>query len=210
LYRPKSKPRRKSKFTKKLLLLIIIVLVLFNLDNIGRILYPLPYKDTIFNYADRYGLDRSLLAAVIRTESNFRPGAVSPKGAIGLMQIMPDTGQWAAQKSGIGNFSRDRLFEPEYNISIGAWYLADLQREFNGNITLMLAAYNGGRGNVKKWLDAESQNNPSQGLEKVPFPETRQFVRKVLWYRKVYGYLYIDKIARTESKLLPDQQLVHQ
>jgi soluble lytic murein transglycosylase len=146
-------------------------------------------------------LERSLLAAVVKTESNFQSGAISPKGAIGLMQVMPDTGKWAAQKSNIGNFTTDRLFEPEYNISIGAWYLADLKREFNGELTLMLAAYNGGRGNVKKWLNDEYHNNPKQSLEKVPFPETRQFVRKVLWYRKVYGYLYEDKTIRTESKL---------
>ncbi len=192
MFRPRRRPR-KGKFFKRLLLFIILIYVLFHLGDIGRMLYPLPYKDTIFYYADANDLDRFLLAAVVKTESNFDPLAVSPKGAVGLMQVMPDTGKWAAQKSGIGGYSNDRLFDPEYNISIGSWYLADLKSEFNGDVVLMLAAYNGGRGNVKKWLEKENWTGRTGNLEQVPFPETRQFVRKVIWYRKVYGYLYGDK-----------------
>lgn len=184
------RPRKKNRIKRNLLITIVLIIILYNIGNIGRAFYPIQYKDIIFSEARNNGMDPFLMAAIVKTESNFNNLAVSPKGARGLMQIMPDTGSWVAKQGGIPDYSPARLFEPAYNIRIGGWYLADLNEEFNGNTILVLAAYNGGRGNVKKWISREDWNIQSQNLDQIPFPETRQFVRKVLWYQKVYTYLY--------------------
>ena len=160
-----------------------------NAGKIARTFYPFTYRETIFHYAGQYNLDPFLIAAVIKTESNFNPRAVSPRGARGLMQIMPETGEWAAQKLGQSKFSSDLLFDPEVNIRLGSWYLADLFKEFGGDPILVLAAYNGGSANVKQWLQQGSWNR-RENIDKIPFPETRQFIRKVIWNHRVYRYLY--------------------
>jgi soluble lytic murein transglycosylase len=131
-----------------------------------------------------------LLVAVIKTESNFKPQALSAKGARGLMQIMPETGRWVALQIGQIEFKVEQLDEPEVNICLGSWYLAELKREFYGNTILALAAYNGGRENVSRWLQQKQWVGELTDLDSLPFPETRQFIRKVLWNHKVYQYLY--------------------
>lgn len=189
--------RRRSGFRKlkrRILFLLLALLLLFNLDHIARLYYPFPYREQINFHAAQHHLDPCLLAAMIKVESNFDQKAVSSQGARGLMQIMPDTGLWIAQKAGIANFDVDRLFEPDTSIRLGAWYLADLSREFHGDTVLVLAAYNGGRGNVKAWLD-KKQLDGAQPIETIPFPETRLYVRKVLLNQAIYRYLYQEADA---------------
>lgn len=158
----------------------------------GRIIYPLPYHDIIFYHAQKNDLNPYLLAAIIKTESNFNPRALSAKGARGLMQVMPKTGRWVALQTGQSELKIEQLYEPEMNVCLGAWYLADLKREFYGNTILALAAYNGGRKNVSRWLQQKQWAGELTDLKLLPFPETRQFIRKVLWNYKVYHYLYKD------------------
>lgn len=179
-----------KKRIRRFALVILLLLLLLNAPAIGRFFYPFPYRDIINHHAARYGLDPLLLAAIIKTESNFHPLATSPKGARGLMQIMPKTGAWVAEEVGIEHFHADILYDPETNICVGAWYLSDLFREFNGDIVLVLAAYNGGRGNVKKWLAEQKNKNSSSLPEQFPFPETRNYVKKVLYTYKIYKILY--------------------
>ncbi|MGQ9824170.1 MAG: lytic transglycosylase domain-containing protein [Desulfotomaculales bacterium] len=174
---------------RKLFLLALIFLFLANAGKIVRAVYPFAYRETINYYAGQYNIDPCFIAAVIKAESNFNPRAVSPRGARGLMQVMPETGMWAAQQVGQEEFSAEQLFNPEINIRLGSWYLADLSREFNGNPVLVLAAYNGGRANVREWL-AEGNLSRGQDIDRIPFPETRQFIRKVLWNYRVYRFLY--------------------
>lgn len=175
-----------------LLLVVAVVLLGFALHRwIWRSLYPLPYRDTIFHFAEENRLPPLLVAAVIRVESRFRPQATSPVGARGLMQVMPETGRWAAEQLGLPTFNPDMLYQPETNIRIGAWYLGQLRREFNQDLILALAAYNGGRGNVRDWL---SQNPAASYRPKdIPFPETRDYVQRVLQdylrYRRIYPHL---------------------
>lgn len=106
------------------------------------------------------------------------------------MQIMPDTGVWAAQQMGLDDFSPDQLFDPEINIAIGVWYLALLIRQFDGNEVLAVAAYNGGRTNVLRWLDEGIWSGERQSAASIPFPETRGYVQKVFstydWYLRVW------------------------
>ncbi|MEW5921778.1 MAG: lytic transglycosylase domain-containing protein [Bacillota bacterium] len=156
----------------------------------SRLLYPLPYKEIIVEHSHRYNLEPQLVAAVIRVESNFHSGAVSAKGARGLMQIMPETGAWAAAQVGMNDFAPEKLFDPLVNISLGTWYLQDLYRNFSGNTYAALAAYNGGRGHVKRWLEEGIWDGSRENLEDIPFAETRIFVLKVEKAYRRYHQLY--------------------
>ncbi len=178
------------KMTRRLLFILFLALLIFNLDTVGRFFYPFPYRDTTTYYAGIYSLDPLLLAAIMKAESGFNSKAVSDRGARGLMQIMPDTGQWIARQLGEQNFDPDRLFEPETSINMGAWYIADLKKEFNNNTVLVLAAYNGGRGNVREWLSGTGLSGDSSDIERIPFEETRLYVQKVLKYYRFYSILY--------------------
>ena len=182
--------RKKRLRPRNLIILIILIIAVLNTNNIFRMAYPMPYEETIHQEAAANALDPYLLAAVIKTESDFRADAVSPKGAVGLMQIMPETGQWIALQSGMSDFTQDMLFEPEVNIRLGAWYLANLYEEFDNQTVTTLAAYNGGRGNVNKWLAETKWTGELRTLDSVPYIETRNFVRKVLWHEKLFRYLY--------------------
>jgi soluble lytic murein transglycosylase len=172
-------------------ILVIVVGVLALYNNISwfmKYLYPLKFKNSIVRHSGDYGVDPYLVAAVIKVESGFSPQVVSDKGAVGLMQVMPETAAWAAEKMGIEDFDVDDLEHPDINIKIGTWYLATLLKEFNWDVTLALAAYNGGVGNVRNWL----KNGQLKGgkEEKIPFVETRSFVARVKtayrWYRRLY------------------------
>ncbi|MGB9661254.1 MAG: lytic transglycosylase domain-containing protein [Moorellaceae bacterium] len=168
-------------------LLVAAVIVLFK--PAARLFYPLAYRDTVFSYAQANGLDPLLVMAVMRTESKFYPLAVSATGARGLMQLMPETAQWVAARLKI-EFQPERLFEPEFNLLLGTWYLAYLLREFNGNLGAALAAYNGGKENVKEWLQSGVWSGSPADLQKIPFSETREFVYQVLRDYRVYRLLY--------------------
>lgn len=181
--------RRKFRGVR-LFVVALLVLLFLNAGDIGRLFFPVPYRQAIFSQAAGAGVDRCLLAAMIKTESNFNPGAVSKKGARGLMQVMPETGRWVAGQKGINNYSHDLLFNPEKNIEIGAYYVGHLLEEYNGSTVMMLGAYNAGTGNVKKWVEQGQWNGDKSKVDRIPYPETRQFIRKVLFYQQVYSYLY--------------------
>lgn len=175
-----------------LFLLALYVLVVSS-PFFSRLIYPLVYKELIVEHARRHNLEPQLVAAVIRVESNFYSEAESPKGARGLMQIMPQTGAWAAAQAGINDFTPDQLFDPWTNIYLGTWYLHDLKRSFNENIYAVLAAYNGGRGHVKRWLEEGVWDGSRENLEDIPFAETRSFVLKVERAYRRYLELYKDE-----------------
>lgn len=161
-----------------------------------RYLYPYPYQELVELYAKANGVDSALVASVIMNESRFQNDARSPRGAIGLMQIMPETAQWIAFQLGDDNFSLEKLREPETNIRYGVWYLAELQREFAGNNILALAAYNAGRGTVRDWIEEGDWPWTFHALDKIPYPETRSYVKNVLQNRIRYEKLYSGKHER--------------
>lgn len=170
------------------LLLLTAVAVLLA-KPAARLVYPFPYRESILHYAGQNGLDPLLVLALVRTESKFYPLAESVTGARGLMQIMPETGRWVAGRLR-EEFDPERLFEPDYNLRLGTWYLAHLIGEFQGNLPAALAAYNGGRHNVEAWLGRGLWDGSTEALDKIPFPETREFVRQVLRDYRVYRFLY--------------------
>lgn len=173
---------------------LLVVLCLFAGAFLARsllfALYPFPYRQTIVDVARANGVSPYLVAAVIRAESRFRPNVVSDKGAVGLMQLLPDTSAWAAERMGMTHFTPADLTKPETNIAIGTWYLAELQREFGGNLVAALAAYNGGRKNVHDWLNSGRWDGKADDLEGIPFGETRAFVKRVSANYHVYYWLY--------------------
>ncbi len=140
--------------------------------------YPLKYEDLIVKYADEYEIDPYFVAAVINTESGFDTQAVSGAGAMGLMQVMPETGEWIAGKLKLEAFNKDMLLDPETNIEMGCWYLSFLKERFPNEQTVM-AAYNAGHGKVKEWLDDAQYSSDGAALDAIPFKETENYVKKV-------------------------------
>jgi soluble lytic murein transglycosylase len=188
----------KSRNLLLLALLLAVALVFMNIKQIGGHFYPLKYHETVTRHARENGLDPLLVTAIIKVESNFNPGAVSPRGAVGLMQLMPETARWAAAKRG-ESFEPALLVDPETNIRLGTWYLAFLQHEFK-DLVLALAAYNGGRTNVKKWLEEQTWTGRAADVDQIPFPETRAFIRKTIWTYRAYRYLYREADPGSRSE----------
>ena len=150
----------------------------------ARLLYPLRYEEIIDGHAANYRLDPALLAAVIYQESKFRADAKSTSGAIGLMQLLPDTAQGIADRTGGSRFVVDDLYNPELNVRYGAWYLRHLLDKYDSE-QLALAAYNAGQTNVDEW------RRLGIGIQ---FPETRAYVDKVEELRKLYRRIYGDRL----------------
>lgn len=140
--------------------------------------YTLDYKELIEKYSAEYKLDPYFVAAIIHTESGFDPDAVSKVGAIGLMQIMPETGEWIAGKLKKENFKTDALYDPETNIEMGCWYLNFLQERFD-SLPVMMAAYNAGHNKVKEWLADLQYSQDGKTLTSIPYEQTDNYVKKV-------------------------------
>ena len=159
-----------------------------------RFVYRWPYQNEIVTYAKRNNMDPFLIAAVIKNESEFKPGAVSPVGAIGMMQIMPETGEWIAKQMGLDGYSIDSLYNPGINIRMGCWYLSELKYEFKDNLLLMMMAYNAGRGNTHGWMAANGWDYTFGEIKEIPYTESRNYVASVLHDRDEYYRLYKDKM----------------
>ncbi len=144
--------------------------------------YRVEYRELITRYAHINELPPELVAAVIYTESRFTPDAESPRGAVGLMQLMPDTAAWVAEQQGTQVHD---LRDPEENIRLGTWYLRYLRTRFTSP-EMALAAYNAGHGHVEDWLEAAQAANVSLSVEAIPFPETREFVKSVTGREEAY------------------------
>lgn len=159
-------------------------------DSWDRIIYPLEHKDSITKAARRYAIDPYLITAIIYEESKFDSASESKVGAIGLMQIMPNTGKWIAEKQG-QQFVTDDLYRPEINIDMGCWYYRFLWTKYKDE-RLALAAYNSGYKNVDRWLKEGDHSSVDEVIAKIPFKETRVFVQRVQKSKKVYERLYPD------------------
>jgi soluble lytic murein transglycosylase len=190
------KERRPPRRTTALLAAVVLLCGLWwEADNIRRtFLNPLLYEAEIKNCAREYELDPWLIAAVIKNESGFKAGVISRRGALGLMQIMPETGGWIAGKLDWPDFEPKLLLEPMINIRLGCWYLQDLRRQFKDREELVIAAYNAGRGQVETWLSEQDWDGAD--TSGIPFAETREYVRRVLSdkenYRRLYKHIWLE------------------
>lgn len=183
----------KRRLRKILFIALILIAVIVILDNVAMSIYPVKYKNIVIKYSEMYGIDPFLVFSIIKVESSFIPDAVSSKNARGLMQITEKTGSWGAEKIKLANYSTNQLFDPETNIEIGCWYLSVLYKEFKST-DLVLAAYNGGSGNVSKWLKDSSLSKDGKSLSKIPFKETELYVKKVRNCYEIYKKLYENRI----------------
>ncbi|CAM3882039.1 lytic transglycosylase domain-containing protein [Cohnella lubricantis] len=191
----KKNSNAKSKRRRVVLLLLIIIVGLLFIQSewLGRTIYPIYYKEEIKQSAELYELDPLLIASIIRVESNYKPRAVSPKGAIGIMQLMPDTAEWILSHDNFGSISLDDIGrQPEAGIRIGTWYMKDLLRQFDGNLVVSLAAYNAGPGKVRQWLKDRTWDGKAESVADIPYGETRQYVQKVLHYYNKYKEVHKD------------------
>lgn len=183
--------RRNKRRWPVRILCILLVLALILAGGYAYLLvrYPLEYEDMIRTYAAEFDLEPAFVAAVIWAESSFRAEIQSGAGAVGLMQIMPETGAWIAGKLELAEFSRQQLTDPSINIRMGCWYLAYLERRFDGHTLSMLAGYNAGPKNVEKWQAQLPEGSVLQA-EDIPFAETQQYVQRVERVQKIYERLY--------------------
>jgi len=175
---------------KKLLFIFSIFLLCILATYLtARLLFPIRHMDVIIANAGE--IEPALALAVIMAESSFNPDAVSRAGAEGLMQIMPATAQDMARRMGIQDFNPQDIWQPDVNIAIGMYYLNWLYNRYDGDTTLMLAAYNAGIGRVDAWLRNPDLSGCGTALDVIPFPETDNYVRRIGQFRRVYRVLLI-------------------
>jgi len=172
---------------------VVLLMPLFRraVNDLGL---PLSYADVIRQQAADKHLDPALIAAVIYAETKFDPRP-SSAGAEGLMQILPQTADYLAHKSGATNFQLSDLGTPAVNIAYGSYYLRYLLDEYGDNEMLALAAYNGGESNVTRWVTSERAEGRPLTVSEIPFPETRAYVIKVMQAQQDYRRTYSQQLG---------------
>lgn len=155
-----------------------------------EVVYPFPYRALIMSRAEELGLDPYLVAGLIRQESAFVPAIGSSAGAIGLMQIMPATGRQLARALGPRGYRTESLRTAEVNVHLGTQYLAELMERYSGDIPIVLSAYNAGPTRANRWRRFPEAEDPHRFTERIPFVETRGYVKNVVRNRALYRWLY--------------------
>ena len=161
-------------------------------------LYPFAFGDLIQTWSHDRSLNPLLVIALMRQESRFMPGIVSSAGAVGLMQVMPDTASWIAGQTDIGNYN---LTDPNDSIKLGSWYLNYTHEEWQGNSLLAVASYNAGPGNVQDWVQRFGFTDPDRFVEQIPFPETQGYVESVFENYWNYLRLYNPEVSKLVTAL---------
>lgn len=158
-------------------------------ERLYEVLYPFAFKGLLTREAERHRLDPALVAALIRQESNFEPRATSRAGARGLMQIMPTVGRQLASGEDYHIWDAELLYQPDVSLELGTTHLAGLVRGY-AHVSHALAAYNAGSSRAKRWLEKAGTDDPEVFVERIPFRETRDYVRIILRNRELYHSLY--------------------
>lgn len=176
---------------KKLVIIIIIgiISILILKVNILPKIYPKGYSEYVEKYSQEYNVDQLLIYSIIKAESNYKVNAKSKSNAIGLMQIMLSTAQEIGKDLQIEEITEEKLYDAELNIKIGTAYFKSLLNKYN-NVNLALIAYNAGMGSLDNWLENGIIDKNGEGLENIPYEETRNYVKKILQNYKIYNELY--------------------
>jgi soluble lytic murein transglycosylase len=158
-----------------------------------KMMFPQPYWSDLVADSERNGLDPYLVASLIRQESEFNAGAISPAHAIGLMQLEPSTGKLNAKKEGIKGFNAGMLLNPAVNLELGTRNLRAVLDRFGGQPEYALAAYNAGDVPVRQWMASGEFKDMPEFVESIPYTETREYVQAILRNRELYRMLYGGK-----------------
>jgi soluble lytic murein transglycosylase len=195
--RRRAAVRRRNRILVGVGVVVVLVVVLVSMPlvkkTVNELSLPLTNADVIRQQAAEKHLDPALVAAVIYAETKFDPRS-SAAGALGLMQVMPQTAEFLAHRSGATRFTIADLGTPAVNIAYGSYYLRYLLNEYHGNVTLALAAYNGGESNVDRWIAAEHSEGRALTVGEIPFPETRAYVGRVLSAEREYRQKYASQL----------------
>ncbi len=170
--------------------LLVGVVVMTFISPFWKLVYPIYYYPVIQHEANLSRVNPLLVAAFVRVESHFREDDVSHAGAIGLMQLMPGTASWAAQKMDMSKYSRADLASPSVNVRLGSWYVAYLLQMFHGNLPEAIAAYNAGPNRVQRWLSNGTWSGEEMTINDIPVRETRHFVARVLYTFETFSRFY--------------------
>lgn len=180
--------------TKKILEIIFIIIltiaILINYKSLLKKIFAVQYNQSVLKYSAQYNVDPYIIYSIMRVESKFNPYARSNKGALGLMQITPQTGEYIANMLNINNFDENTLYNPDLNIQFGTFYFSKLYNDYNFDIDCALAAYNGGSGNVAKWIVTDDEGKKHLDVDKIPFSETRNYIIRVKKIYSIYKFLY--------------------
>ncbi len=191
----KTKALKKGPRYGYIVLIVLVSAIIFGFlvdficTRIEYMLYPQEYSEFVEKYSAEYEIPSEILYAVIRTESGFDSAAVSSRGAVGLMQMMPDTFEWLTNDMTGERLDVGMLYDPETNIRYGAFYLSWLYSKY-GEWDVTFAAYNAGPTRVGEWLDDKRYSDDGIILKDIPFKETRDYVKKVNSAREKYLELY--------------------
>ena len=170
------------------------------LNTYWSTLFPFPYQQEILNHSQQEKINPLLVLSLMRKESTFEPNIGSRVGAIGLMQVLPQTASWVAKQANIGDYV---LSKPEDNIKIGTWYLAYNHKRYQDNSLFAVASYNAGTGNVNQWLRRYNTQDLDVFVEQIPFQETKDYVEGVFGNYWNYLRLYNPKIQKLIQEMNP-------
>ena len=163
-----------------------------------RLIYPLLYREELLAASAEFEIDPCMLAALVYCESSYQADAVSHVGAIGLMQIMPETGQWLSGKIDLeSEYATERLYEPEVNLRLGCWYLDYLYDRYDGQWQEALTAYIAGQGQVDKWLKDPELSADGKHLDVIPGQDVKEYAAKVMRIHENYKTAYPDVLVCT-------------
>jgi soluble lytic murein transglycosylase len=200
--RPSSRRREAARRRRRLVAIValaatafavILAMPLFR-KAVTEFNLPLTNADVIRQQSADKHLDPALVAGVIYAETKFDPRP-STAGAEGLMQILPQTAEFLAHRSGATTFEVSDLGTPQVNIAYGTYYLRYLLDHFHGNKVLALAAYNGGQANVDRWVEEAQRQGRAMTIGAIPFPETRAYVQRVLHAQRQYRHTYAAQLG---------------
>lgn len=165
--------------------------------------FPKAYQSWVDQYSKEFSVAKELVWSIMKAESQYKKEAISPVGALGLMQVMPYTGARVAEILGDKSFSPNQLLNPETAIRIGTKYLQRLNKKFNSVLPLVAASYNAGPHRVKNWIQQFGGLETDEFIEHIPFLETRNYVKKVIANSYIYARLYRDRRIESQEDIVP-------
>lgn len=186
-----------KKFIKAMIIIIIALTIIFVLFKIVRVqnialkkIYPTKYNEYVEKYSKENNVDKYMIYAIIKAESNFKSDVKSNSNAIGLMQLLENTAVEMSNSVKQDEITEKSLYDPEMNIKLGISYYSYLLKHYRGNNILALTAYNAGMGNVDNWIKKGVIKSDGSDIENIPYKETNNYVRKILRDYKLYVKLY--------------------